>query len=161
MKKKSRIKKAGSAGSAASDKLFRVIIILLAVILVFMVGITVAKINSSFSDYTSTPNDLLRTIKNGYYSEAVSEMYDNIALGETADKDADYMAPYAIIDYYEAESCYYAYIKAAEQAAKAGDKEDEAALKDKAAEYQMKMDAARNGMGELYFMAEDIDEIFG
>ena len=158
MKKKSRIKKAGSAGSAASDKLFRVIIILLAVILVFMVGITVAKINSSFSDYTSTPNDLLRTIKNGYYSDAVSEMYDNIALGETVEKDADYAVPYALLEYFEAESKYTGYIRAAEQTS---DIAEAAALMTKADEYKADMEAAKAGMGELSFMTEEIDGYFG
>lgn len=161
MKKKSRIKAAGSAGVSASDRLFKLIIILLAVILILMVIITGYKINSSFSDYTSTPNELLATIRNGYYPDAVNEMYDNIALGETADKDAGYMVPYAIIDYYEAESCCYAYTRAADRAAAAGDKKQEALLRDKAEEYQMKMDAARNGMGDLNFMTEDIDSIFG
>ena len=158
MKKKSRIKNAASAGSTAGDKLFRVIIILLAVILVFMVGITMVKINNSFSDYTSTPNDLLRTIKNGYYSDAVNEMYDNIALGETVEKDADYAVPYALLEYYEAESMYTGYIRAAEQTS---DSAEAAALMAKADEYKTAMDTARSGIGELAFMTEEIDGYFG
>ncbi len=158
MKKKSRIKKAGAAGSTAGDKLFRVIIILLAVILVFMIGITMVKINSSFSDYTSTPNDLLRTIKNGYYPDAVSEMYDNIALGETVEKDADYAVPYALLEYFEAESMYTGYIRAA---ALTADPAENADLTAKADEYKADMEAARSGMGDLAFMTEEIDGYFG
>ncbi len=158
MKKKSRIKKAGAAGSTASDKLFRVIIILLAIILVFMVGIAMAKINNSFSDYTSTPNDLLRTIKNGYYSDAVNEMYDNIALGETVEKNADYAVPYALLEYYEAESMYTGYVRAAEQTS---DSAEAAGLMAKADEYKAAMDTARSGMGELSFMTDEIDGYFG
>ena len=158
MKKKSRIKKAGAAGSTASDKLFRVIIILLAIILVFMVSITIAKIKTGFSDYTSTPNDLLRTIKNGYYSDAVSEMYDNIALGETVEKDADYAVPYALLEYFEAESKYTGYIRAAELTT---DTAENAELMAKADEYKTDMEAAISGMGELAFMTEEIDGYFG
>ena len=158
MKKKSRIKKAGAAGSTASDRLFRLIIILLAVILVAMVLITMAKINQSFSDYTTTPNDLLRTIKNGYYSDAVNEMYDNIALGETVEKDADYAVPYALLEYYEAESMYTGYIRAAEQTS---DTAEAAGLMAKADEYKADMEAAKAGMVELAFMTEEIDGYFG
>ena len=158
MKKKSRIKKAGAAGSTASDKLFRVVIILLAVILVFMVSITIAKIKTGFSDYTSTPNDLLRTIKNGYYSDAVNEMYDNIALGETVEKNSDYAVPYALLEYYEAESMYTGYVRAAEQTS---DSAEAAGLMAKADEYKAAMETARSGMGELAFMTEEIDGYFG
>ena len=158
MKKRSRIKKTGAAGSTASDKLFRVIIILLAIILVFMVSITIAKIKTGFSDYTSTPNDLLRTIKNGYYSDAVSEMYDNIALGETVEKDADYAVPYALLEYFEAESKYTGYIRAAELTS---DTAENAELMAKADEYKADMEAAISGMGELAFMTEEIDGYFG
>ena len=155
---KKKIKKAGAASSTAGDKLFRVIIILLAVILVFMVSITIAKIKTGFSDYTSTPNDLLRTIKNGYYSDAVNEMYDNIALGETVEKNADYAVPYALLEYYEAESMYTGYIRAAEQIS---DSAEAAGLMSKADEYKTAMEAARSGMGELSFMADEIDGYFG
>ena len=158
MKKRSRIKKTGAAGSTASDKLFRVIIILLASILVFMVSITIAKIKTGFSDYTSTPNDLLRTIKNGYYSDAVSEMYDNIALGETVEKDADYAVPYALLEYFEAESKYTGYIRAAELTS---DTAENAELMEKADEYKADMEAAISGMGELAFMTDEIDGYFG
>lgn len=155
---KKKIKKAGAASSTAGDKLFRVIIILLAVILVFMVSITIARIKTGFSDYTSTPNDLLRTIKNGYYSDAVNEMYDNIALGETVEKNADYAVPYALLEYYEAESMYTGYIRAAEQTS---DSAEAAGLMSKADEYKTAMEAARSGMGELSFMADEIDGYFG
>lgn len=150
-----------SAGSrSAVDGLYKVIIAILSVILVVMIVITAVKINSSFSEYVSTPNDLLRTIKNGYYPDALSEMYDNIALGETSSKNSDYIAPYALLDYYEAESYVALYKSAAKQAAAAGDKQKETELLEKVSVYQGTMDAARNGMGEIEFMTEEIDGIF-
>ena len=125
-----------------------------------MIIITVVKVKTSFYNYISTPNDLLRSINNGYYSEAVAEMKDNIALGETAEKDPDYVTPYALLDYYEAESFYSGYVRAAEQASAAGDKSLEADLMDRAAGYQADMEAAIGEMGELSFMTEDIDSLF-
>ena len=158
MSKKKKTTKQGSG--RAEEGAFKVLTAVLAVALVVMIIITVVKINTSYSDYTSTPNDILRSVNNGYYPDALMEMYDNIALGKTAEKDDGYRAPYALLNYYEAESCFSGYTKAADQAAAAGDKEYEEALRMKASEYQAEMEAARSGMGELDFMTEDIDELF-
>ena len=159
---KTRRPAAGSAGARTvgkgGDRLFRLIIGLLAVILVIMAAATVYRINQSFSNYTSDPNDLLRSIKNGYYSDAVHDMHDNIVLGETAEKNPDYAVPYALLDYFEAESVYTGYVRAAEleeDSAKAAE------LMAKAEVFRADMEAARTGMGELAFMAEDIDGFFG
>jgi hypothetical protein len=159
MKKNNRNRKVRGASAAASgsDKLFKVIIILLALILVLMVIITAAKINQTYTDYTTRPNDLLMTIRNGYYSEAVHEMHDNIALGETVEKNQDYAIPYALLEYYEAESVYTGYARMAENET---DKTRAAELKAKADELKNEMEAARIGMGDLEFMAADIDELF-
>ena len=159
MKKNNRNRKARGASAAASgsDKLFKVIIILLALILVLMVIITAAKINQTYTDYTTRPNDLLMTIRNGYYSEAVHEMHDNIARGETVEKNQDYAIPYALLEYYEAESVYTGYARMAETET---DKTRAAELKAKADELKNEMEAARTGMGDLEFMAADIDELF-
>lgn len=149
--------KTAAAPGRAGDRLFKLIIVLLALILVILLIATVVRINTSFSDYVTEPNDLLRNIKNGYYSDAVSEMYDNIAMGETVERNEEYRIPYALLSYYEAESCYVAYERASEQATGT----DAAALKEKAAGYKDKVDAARQDMGDLEFMTEDIDKIFG
>ena len=148
------------AATRAGDGALKVLTVILAVVLVIMIIITVVKVKTSFSDYTSTPNEILRSVNNGYYPETVTEMYDNIVLGKTVESDADYTAPYALLSYYEAESYYVGYTKAAEQAAKSGDKEYEESLRAKASEYQAEMEAARSEIGELDFMTEDIDELF-
>lgn len=158
MKKYSKTTKEGTR--RLGEGAFKALIAVLAVILVIMAIVTVVKINTSFSDYVSTPNDILRSVNNGYYPDAMMEMYDNIALGYTAESDVGYAAPYAILEYYEAQSFYVGYTKAAEQAAAAGDKALEAELKDKAAGYLADMDAAGSGMGELSFIAEDVDGLF-
>lgn len=160
MKKNNRNRKARGASAAAasgSDKLFKVIIILLALILVLMVIITAVKINQTYTDYTTRPNDLLMTIRNGYYSEAVHEMHDNIALGETVEKNQDYAIPYALLEYYEAESVYTGHARMAETET---DKTRAAELKAKAEELKAEMEAAKTGMGDLEFMTADIDELF-
>lgn len=159
MSKKKRTTKQGSG--RAEERAFKVLTAILAVVLVVMIIVTVVKINTSYSDYTSTPNDILMSVNNGHYPDALMEMYDNIALGETIEKDEGFRAPYAILNYYEAESCYLGYTKAADQAAAAGDKGYAEALRVKASEYQAEMDAAKDGMGELDFMTEDIDALFG
>ena len=160
MKKNNRNRKARGAAAAASgsDKLFKVVIILLALILVLMVIITAAKINQTYTDYTTRPNELLMTIRNGYYSEAVHEMHDNIALGETVEKNQDYAIPYALLEYYEAESVYTGYARMAETET---DKTRAAELKAKAEELKAEMEAAKTGMGDLVFMTEEIDRYFG
>lgn len=155
--KKNKKAKATQAQGRSGDVLFRLIIVMLAVILVIMAIATVVRVNRSFSDYVTTPNDLLRTIRNGYYADAVHEMYDNIALGETVDKDPDYAVPYALLEYYEAKSVYTAYERALEQES---DKSRASELELKAEEFVRDMDTARSGMGELEFMAADIDELF-
>ena len=145
----------------AEEGAFKVLTAVLAVALVVMIIVTVVKINTSYSDYTFTSNDILRSVNNGYYPDALMEMYDNIALGKTVEKNEGFRVPYALLDYYEAESCYLGYTKAADQAAAAGDKEYEETLRMKASEYQAEMEAAKDGMGELDFMTEDIDALFG
>ena len=157
--KNNRRKAAGAAAAPkGKDRLFKLIIAMLAVILVIMAIITIARINASYSDYVSTPNELLRTIKNGYYADAVREMHDNIAQGETIAKDPDYAVPYALLDYFEAESLYTGYVRAAE---KETDPVKAAELIAKADEFKAGMEDAKTGMGELAFMAEDIDGYFG
>ena len=153
MKKRTK----AAAASKGSDRLFRIIIILLAFILVLMLIGLGAKIRYSFSAYTSTPNEILRSIQNGRYVDAIDQMHYNIAAGENPGNNGEFMVPYALLDYYEAESLYTGYMKAAEN------EEDAAlmaALEAKASEYRTDMDAASNLMGELEFMTSDIDSVF-
>ncbi len=158
MKKNSSKKRTlNTAKSSGTDKLFTVIIALLSVVLVVLSIITAVKINESHQDYITTPNDILRTVKNGYYPDALEEMHDNIALGETETKNPEYALPYALSDYYEAQSLYTAYSKAAkltEDAEKANE------LDAAAARYQQEMESARKRTGELEFMTQDIDSVF-
>ncbi len=159
MKKKTKRnnKTGNAAGMRLGDGLFRTILIALGIILVIMLIALGYKVNNSVYRYTSTPNDLLRNMKNGYYTEAVIEMKENIAQGETVEKDSDYALPYALIEYYEAESYWAAYHKAAELEGNAAYKAD---LEQKAAEYRSQMDDAYSRMGELAFMSEEIDASF-
>lgn len=155
MKKNSR--KKGAATARGGDGLLKVLMVVLAVILVIMVLATMARINRTFDDYTTRPNNLLWTMKNGYYGDAVNEMYDNIVLGETVKKNADYEVPYALLEYYEAESYYTAYTGAA---GLAKDPSEAAALLEDAEKYKADMEDARGRMGDLEFMTEEIDAIF-
>ncbi len=160
MKKKTK-RKYGYKGAAVQGRLgegaFKIILIVLGIIFVIMTIGFLYRINQGFTDYTSTPNDILRAMKNGYYDQAVEYMYDNIALGETVSKDPDYEVPYALAEYFEAKSQCTAYERAAELTDNAGLKSDLAA---KAQEFRSQMDDAYSRMGELTFMTEEIDGIF-
>lgn len=159
MKKKTKRnnKTGNAAGMRLEDGIFRTILIALGIILVIMLIALGYKVNNSTYRYTTTPNDFLRDMRNGYYTEAVIEMKENIAQGLTIEKDSDYALPYALIEYYEAESYWAAYHKAAELEGNAAYK---AELEQKAAEYRSQMDDAYSRMGELTFMTEDIDAMF-
>ena len=137
-------------------KLFRALLIILSVILVVMVIIAVNVIGRESYSYHADPDDLLREIKNGYYPDAVMDMYDNIALGETPAKDPDYSIPYAILEYYEAASLYKGY----NNAAGSSDPSRAAELTEAAERFRADMEEARGRMGELEFFASEIDGIF-
>ena len=141
-----------------ADRLFAAVIALLSVILAVLIIAAAVRVNRSYPDYISTPNEILRSIRNGYYADAAESMHNNIALGETAEKNPDYAVPYALAEYYEAASQYAAYSAAAELTEDAG---KAAELREKAAEYRNRMETARAGMGDLAFMADTIDSVFG
>lgn len=160
MKKKTK-RKYGYKGAAVQGRMgdgaFKIILIVLGVIFVIMTMGFLYRINQGFTDYTSTPNDILRAMKNGYYDQAIDDMYDNIAMGETVSKNPDYEVPYALTEYLEAKFQRVAYEKAAELTDNAGLKSDLAA---KALEFRSQMDDAHSRMGELTFMSEEIDGFF-
>lgn len=160
MKKKTN-KRYSSNGAAVQGRLgegaFKIILIVLGIIFVIMTMGFLYRINRGFTDYTSTPNDILRTMKNGYYDQAIEYMYDNIALGETVSKDSDYEVPYALAEYFEAKSQLAAYEKAAELTDNAELKSE---LASKAQKFRSQMDDAYSRLGELTFMTEEIDAIF-
>ena len=156
-----KIRKAGRAGTAnkgrLSDKAFGAIIIILAIILVIMLMALGAKIKYSHEVYISDPDSVLYTIKNGRFQDALEDKIYNETAGATVEKDKDYEIPYALVDYYEAESYYTAYSKAAENTA---DPAEKARLEDRAASFREKMEAAAGSLGDLAFMTEDIDAVF-
>ena len=137
-------------------KVFRILLVILSVILVVMVIIAVNVIRRESYVYISEPDDLLREIKNGYYSDAVIDMNDNIAKGETAEKDPDYSAPYAILEYYEAASLYNGY----KGVGMSSDQARNAVITEAAERCKTEMENARGRMGELEFFASEIDDIF-
>ena len=138
------------------DRLFRFLLILLSLVLVVMVIIAVSVMQRESYRYVSTPNDLLRMIQNGDYPDAVTSMYDNIAMGETPEKNEDYEVPYAILEYYEAASLLKAYTGADVSS----DPDRKAELEAAAEQCKTDMESARKRMGDLEFFAPEIDAIF-
>ena len=93
-------------------------------------------------DYKTEPSSLLYSLKNGRYTDALTAVKENRAMGVDERTHADYAAPYAACDYYEACTWYEAYVRT-------GDKEN-------AAVWEAKMQGAYEKMGSLQFMAEEI-----
>ena len=150
--KRKRINKTGQPG----DRLFKVLLILLSLVLVVILMITGTKINRESYRYYSKPNELLWTIRNGNYPDALTSMYDNIAQGETPEKNAEYAAPYAILEYYEAASLLKAYTNVDSGA----DPVRGAELASAAERCKADMENARSRMGDLDFFAAEIDALF-
>ena len=150
--KRKRINKTGQPG----DRLFKVLLILLSLVLVVILMITGTKINRESYRYYSKPNELLWTIRNGNYPDALTSMYDNIAQGETPEKNAEYTAPYAILEYYEAASLLKAYTNADSGT----DPVRGAELASAAERCKADMEDARSRMGDLDFFAAEIDAFF-
>ena len=150
--KRKRINKTGQPG----DRLFKVLLILLSLVLVVILMITGTKINRESYRYYSKPNELLWTIRNGNYPDALTSMYDNIAQGETPEKNAEYAAPYAILEYYEAASLLKAYTNADSEA----DPIRGGELASAAERCKADMEDARSRMGDLDFFSAEIDAFF-
>ena len=147
-------KGSGKTGSPG-DRLFKIILVLLSLVLVVMLIITLSVVRKEPYRSVSTPNELLWMIRNGDYSDAVTSMYDNIALGETPAKNEDYSVPYAILEYYEAASLLKAYT-----GADTSDPGRKAELEAAAEQCRAKMKDARSRMGDLEFFAPEIDALF-
>ena len=150
--KRKRINKTGQPG----DRLFKVLLILLSLVLVVILMITGTKINRESYRYYSKPNELLWTIRNGNYPDALTSMYDNIAQGETPEKNAEYAAPYAILEYYEAASLLKAYTNADSGA----DPVRGAELASAVERCKADMEDARSRMGDLDFLCGRDRRIF-
>ena len=91
-------RKVGKEAGSPGDRLFRIFLVLLSLVLVVMVIIAISVIQRESYHYISEPNDLLRMIRNGDYPDALTSMYDNIALGETPEKNGDYAVPSAKLE---------------------------------------------------------------
>ena len=126
--------------------LFYLAVTLLGVLLVGMTMLFLYRVNRKAYNYTTEPNTLLRMLNRGDYAQVWREVQNNRAMGETEKTDKEYILPYAATDYFEAASYYNAYRES-------GDEE-------KAAQYKAAMEKAYEDMGELQFLAEEIDEMF-
>lgn len=130
----------------ARTVLFYLVVIILGIVLTGMTMLFLYKVNRRTYSYTTEPNTLLHMLNRGEYAQVWREVQNNRALGETKEKDKDYALPYAVTDYFEAASYYNAYLEN-------GDAE-------KAGQYKAAMEEAYEDMGELQFLAEEIDEMF-
>ena len=126
--------------------LFAVAVTILGIVLAGLIIFFVFRVKEDFYSYTIEADDLLRTLNRGDYVNAWYEAQENQGKGITAEKDPEYALPYAVTQYFEAASYHSAYEKSGEA--------------EKTAEYRKQMDKAYSDMGELQYMAEEIDELF-
>lgn len=126
--------------------LFYLSVTVLGILLIGLSILFLARVNRRGYSYTVEPNTLLRMLNRGDYAESWRDVQDNRAIGETEQKDKAYALPYAVVDYFEAASYYSVY----QDSGDAG----------QAARYKEDMEQAYEAMGELQFMAEEIDEMF-
>lgn len=145
------------ANTSVGDKIANTAIALFSVILTVLIIVTLLKINDQSHDFTYSPNDILRSIKNEYYFDAIEDMYSNIALNKTISINPDYTVPYSLVYYCESAFYFTAYGKAANLTT---DPELSNIIKSKAGNYQKNMESARSNMEDLVFMADSIDVVF-
>lgn len=126
--------------------LFYAAVTALALLFIGLTGFFIVRMNRGFYSYTSEPDAILRMLNRGDYAGAWREVKDNRASGQTEEKEPAYELPYAAVDYYEAKSYYNVYADNGET--------------EKAEIFRRDMDQAYEKMGELQFLAEDIDAMF-
>ena len=129
-----------------SDRLFSIVTVLLAVVLVVLALVFLYNVRQERYSYISEPNEILRQLKRGEYADALDSVESNRANGVFEPDDEGYIAPYALVDYLKAESYWVAYSRVGDAAT--------------AAPYREEMDRTLGNAGDLAFMAEGIDAIF-
>ena len=125
-------------------KLFRVITVVLAVLIVGQLLNLALQIQSDIYHYSYDEDTFLYTIQDGRYSELPDKKRRNEM--EHVKADVQLQECYAVADYYEAASMYYMYLQN-------GDTE-------KGQKAQADMKTAQSGMGELEYCAAEIDSYF-
>ena len=128
------------------------------IVLISMLMLFTARVRKSFYTYSAEPVDILRELNRNDYVDAWHDARENRAAGITKEKNPDYAVPYAVTDYFEAASYYSVFGKEAD--AENDGKSGSGPESDQARVYREKMDTAREEMGELEYLAEDIDELF-
>ena len=126
--------------------LFAIAVTVMGIVFAALVLLFVSRVRENFYYYTAEPNDILRELHRSDYAGAWRDARENRAAGTDAEEDPAYAVPYAAADYFEAVSYYEVFRES-------GDEE-------KAEEYRKKMDAAREKMGELAYLSEEIDALF-
>ncbi len=136
---------AGRPVKTLADRIFNLVITVLAVVFVILMFGFFHKLRSySGLDYTNGADSILRSLNQSNYYYAANNTWRNRAL-DVKNKNGEYDVPYALSDYYLA-----AFYETAHRAA--GDTAKADALAAKMAGY-------RKAAGDLAMIADDIDEV--
>ena len=128
-------------------RLFHLAVTLLCLLLVILTFYFLANIRVRDDRYTYDANSILHTLDRGDYYGALENVLSNRAQGITETTDPAYLLPYAAADYYQAALYLSAYEAAGDTA--------------QTERWQKAKDAAYEKMGELQFLAEDMDAVLG
>lgn len=131
--------------SKGKNRMLNFAIVFLSFMLVVLFLYTTSGFYQAGSAYTYTEDNLLRNIESGRYENLIGNVYENEAHGvEITDTMAEC---YAVAHYFEAASFYKAYLQ--------NGRIESAEEKEKIMEEQKLL------MGDLEFVAEDINERLG
>ena len=125
-------------------KIFRAIVIVLVVLTIGQMARLGLQIYDDQYHYHYDEDTFLYAIQDGQYSELQEKKNRNEL--EHVKADAQMLECYAVADYYEAASMYYAYENIGNTA--------------KAAEAKAEMEEAKGRMGDLSYCADEIDGYF-
>lgn len=132
-----------TSDKSVKERLLNIVIIVLAAAIVVTLVLVINETKPDRYQYTVSASSIITDLNYGQYSSAVESVCRNRGLGVTEESDADYTECYAAVDYYVAKSYYEAYSLTGDD--------------DTAAGYQQEMTEAYEKMGDLTFLAEDMD----
>ncbi|MBQ0004324.1 MAG: hypothetical protein KBS68_00495 [Clostridiales bacterium] len=134
-----------SKKKSGEERLFGFVTTVLSLILVILICVFIHAVMQSHDPYLADAEELLRTINSGNYESAISMVHENRANGVDETTDSDFIQPYAVVDYLQAELDYRMSIEAGESA--------------KAASSKVRMNEAYKKMGDMQFKAKEIDRM--
>lgn len=123
------------------------LIVFFTVVLLIISMAFISSVSETRYVYKTNPNSFYYDVKGERYSNMYDSMMDNLNAGETEQKNAEFTPYYATARYYEETLRYKVYL--------------EKGRTDKISKSEANRANYRQNMGEIEFIADDIDELYG